>query len=278
MARRFKSIDDYERHLRHKWGIGEKADYKPWFTVRDVKNSTAFRKEIMGLTVARSHHLLSALEFSLFLTLDFRDDVIDIREQFPLFPLALSRKIALTLGVEHPSVVGVETLTPFVMTTDLLVSFLYEGNIRYVAFCVKPEEHLSDAETLAKIDIERVWWESIGVTFKVFSGNDIVKTQSHNILWATDLQRHGLAEHLEPFLVEAAKHIPLGLSSKLGLCDTFAQCFKLDEIDALNLLRLLIGKKYIHVELAEEYLDISRTVTVIENQYLTEERRRVSGD
>ncbi|MFV8419615.1 TnsA endonuclease N-terminal domain-containing protein [Vibrio parahaemolyticus] len=277
MARRFKSIDDYERHLRHKWGIGEKAGYKPWFTVKDVKNKTAFRKELMGLTVARPHHLLSALEFSLFLTMDFRDDVIDIREQFPLFPLALSRKIALTLGVEHPCVVGVETPAPFVMTTDLLVSFLHEGAIRYVAFCVKPEEHLTDSATLAKIDIERVWWESIGVTFKVFSGNDVVKTQSHNILWATDLQRHGLAAHLEPFLVDAAKHVPLGQSSKHGLCDTFAQCFKLDEIDALNLLRLLIGKKYIHVELSEQHLDVSRTVKVIENQYFTEERRRVNG-
>ncbi len=97
-------------------------------------------------------------------------------------------------------------------------------------------------------------------------------------MWgATNLQRLGLAAHFEPFLVVAAKHVPLGQSSKHGRCDTVAQCFKLDEIDALNLLRLLIGKKYIHVELSEQHLDVSRTVKVIENQYFTEERRRVNG-
>ncbi|MBQ4828000.1 hypothetical protein J8L84_01755 [Alteromonas sp. MMG017] len=107
--------------------------------------------------------------------------------------------------------------------------------------------------------------------------NDVVKTQSHNILWATDLQRHGLAGHLEPFLVDAVKHVPLGQSSKQELCETFEQHFKLDTIDALNVLRLLIGKKYIYVELAEQHLDVSRTVTVIENRYFKEELRRVIG-
>ena len=127
MARKFKSLNDYERHLSNKWGIGTKQDYKPWFTVRDVKNNKAFRKEIMGTIVNRNHHLLSALEFSLFLTCEFRDDVIDLREQFPLFPLSLSRKIALTLGVEHPKVVGVKDPVLFIMTTDLLVTYRSEG-------------------------------------------------------------------------------------------------------------------------------------------------------
>ena len=51
MARKFRSIDDFERHLRNKCGVGEKENYKPWFTVRDVKDNKAFRKEIMGTII-----------------------------------------------------------------------------------------------------------------------------------------------------------------------------------------------------------------------------------
>ena len=231
----------------------------------------------MGLTIPRAHHLLSALELSLFVTMDFRDDVVDIREQFPLFPLSLSRKIALTLGVKHPQVVGTNEAIPFVMTTDLLVTFVHKGEYYYVAFCVKPGDEVNDPTTLAKIEIERVWWESIGVTFKVFTGNDTVKLQSHNILWATDVQRHGLAEHLQPFVSGATYLVPEGHSSKHEICDTFAKHFNLDAIDAINLLRLLIGKKYIQVDLSEQQLDASRTINVLENKHYQMELDRVSG-
>ena len=89
----------------------------------------------------------------LFLIMDFRSDVVDIREQFPLFPLSLTRKIALTLDVEHPMVVGVKPPSPFVMTTDLLVTFEKNGIRKYVAFCVKPEKKLSDPHILEKIEM-----------------------------------------------------------------------------------------------------------------------------
>jgi len=276
MARKFKSIDDYERHLSNKWGIGDAETYKPWFTVRDVKNNTAFRKEITGLQVSRQHHLLSALEYYLFLIMDFRDDVVDIREQFPLFPLSLSRKIALTLGADHPQVVGSKVLIPFVMTTDLLVTFRNNGKLRHVAFCVKPDEELCKPKVLAKIEIERVWWESIGVVFKIFIGNDDVKTQSHNILWATDLHRHGLDEHLSPFLPNAAQLVPEGKIFKRALCDIFREKFQLDAIDALNLLRLLIGRKVIEVDLTQNQLDKSTTITVTKNSNLSKELHHAS--
>ena len=271
MARKFRSVDDFERHLRNKCGVGEKENYKPWFTVRDVKDNKAFRKEIMGTTIIRRHHLLSAIEYELFLIMDFRSDVVDIREQFPLFPLSLTRKIALTLDVEHPMVVGVKPPSPFVMTTDLLVTFEKNGIRKYVAFCVKPEKKLSDPHILEKIEIERVWWESIGVTFKIFSGNEKTKVQSHNILWATDIHRHGLDEDFLPLVEDALKLIPEGKSLKYEICGKFSERFNLDAVDALNLLRLLIGRKFIEVDLSQENLDRSTTIEVLTNKHYQRE-------
>lgn len=267
MARDFKSIEDYVRHLRNKWGIGSGDNYKPWFTVRDVKNTKAFRKEIYGVVVQRKHHLLSALEYDLFLCLEFRLDVIDIREQFPLLPLSLSRKVALTLDVEHPKVVGQKGAIPFVMTTDLLVTFQIGEEQKYAAFCVKPEAELKKPNVLAKIEIERVWWESIGVPFKIFCGSENVRAQAQNILWATDIHRHNLEGELQPFTHEAASLVPIGKSSKHDLCELFSLQFSLDPIDSLNLLRLIIGKRYIEVDLTQNNLDKSSTIYVIKSDY-----------
>lgn len=277
MARKFNSIDDFQRHLKRKWGLGEGESYKPWFTVRDVKNNKSFRKEIQGLKVPRKHHLLSSLEYNLFLVMDFREDVVDIREQFPLLPLVLSRKIAITLGVQHPLVVGAKTPTPFVMTTDLLITYRRNNLTKYIAFCVKSQEELSDERVLAKIEIERVWWESIGVTFKLFTGNKKVKYQSHNILWATDLQRHGLHEAIEKYADEAVALISVGKLFKQGICNTFSSRFNIDDIDSLNLLRFIIGKQLIKVELSEEYLDKALSVNVLENRYYRPEVAYASG-
>jgi hypothetical protein len=169
MTRKFESYDDYRRHLKNKYGLGEGSKYKPWFTVRDVKDKNAFRSIIEGIKTSRKHQFLSSIETQLFYILEFLDDVIDIREQFPLFPVSASKKIALNLGVEHPKVP--KTGIDHVMSTDILVTRKNKDSYLYQAFCVKPEEKLKDLRTLEKLEIERIWWEQLGVKFYIFVGN-----------------------------------------------------------------------------------------------------------
>lgn len=265
MTRKFESYDDYRRHLKNKYGLGEGSKYKPWFTVRDVKDKNAFRSIIEGIKTSRKHHFLSSIETQLFYILEFLDDVIDIREQFPLFPVSASKKIALNLGVEHPKVP--KTGIDHVMSTDILVTRKNKDSYFYQAFCVKPEEKLKDLRTLEKLEIERIWWEQLGVKFYIFVGNKKTETISRNIAWATDPVRSGTQRNLNYLVEPAMELLGLGKSLKSEICDDFVNSFNISNEAALNLLRVLIATKQIKVDMSfllEESLSID--IKYIEQQ------------
>ena len=89
------------RWIKQGRGKGIYIDYLPWLTIRDVK-SRGLRTRILGVTVPRIHHLMSKIELRLFQHMEFRKDVLDIREQFPLFPHDETLAIARELNVVHP--------------------------------------------------------------------------------------------------------------------------------------------------------------------------------
>lgn len=124
--------------------VGYGQSYQPWLRAQDVK-SRGNRSIVFGLKTFRNHHLLSSVESNFFYLAQFNDSVIDIREQFPLFPLQLTQQIANHLHFQHPMVRGVrgvpvEVLN--VMTTDFLLTLRTpEGGLRYKAIAVKHNEH-----------------------------------------------------------------------------------------------------------------------------------------
>lgn len=69
--------------------------------------------------------LLSDNEYNYFCLLDLSDNVIDIREQFPI-NREITTKIAEDLNITHP--LDPTTQTPIVMTTDFFITLL--GRLR----------------------------------------------------------------------------------------------------------------------------------------------------
>ncbi len=174
-GRRFKTQADIERYIEQGYGQGEGRDYKPWLRVQDVPSRGRSRK-VSGSKVDRVYHLLSDLEFAYFLTLEFSERVIDIREQYPILPVEEAQDIAASLGIKYPNYPG--TKVPFVLTTDFLVTYLGEdGQPRLGARTVKYEEDLSpspDLEwTLQKLEIERVLWMNRVVDWSVVTDSCI---------------------------------------------------------------------------------------------------------
>ena len=156
MTRRRYSIDDdkIERFFKEGRGSGHGVDYKPWLTIKDV-SSQGLSSRIYSKNTGRQHHLLSNLETSLFLLLDWNDRVIDIREQFPL-DRQVTRMLAAKMGIVHPR--DTHTQTDIVMTTDILVDIRHDGYTRPVALSVKPSNKLEDTRTLEKLELERRYW------------------------------------------------------------------------------------------------------------------------
>lgn len=79
----------------------------------------------------RTHHLLSDLEFWYLLLLEFSEQVVDIREQFPLFPTPAAQEIAANLGISYPRYPS--RTVPFVMTTDFVVTLVDAAGHRSLA-------------------------------------------------------------------------------------------------------------------------------------------------
>lgn len=162
------------RFLKQGRGTGEGLSYKPWLTVHDVSSKGRVSR-MLGRCNRRVHHLLSDIERSAFLSYDWRDDVVDIREQFPL-DRGATCVIATEMGLAHPRDPG--TGVAVVMTTDLLVVFA-DDSVRAVA--CKSSSDLGVTRTAEKLEIERAYWALLGREWKLWTERSTTRVRTENL-------------------------------------------------------------------------------------------------
>lgn len=212
MARRPKSWTelDVEKLIAEGRGKGEGKDYLPWIRVNDFSSLGTSRK-VFGLKTHREHHLLSNVEFDLFLLLEWTDDVVDIREQFPL-DREITIELAKTLGIQHPTYPG--TKIPAVMTADFLVTRAEGSSKRLEAFNAKTASELeTKPRSLEKLEIQRVYFSSMGFSHHIVLDSELPQAACRNIEWIRqsherpgekhpfdgflDVHRAGMLQHLQ---------------------------------------------------------------------------------
>jgi hypothetical protein len=264
-GRKLKSLEDFERALKNKYGIGQGPDYKPWLRIQDVK-SKGTRSLVYGRKSQRNHHMMSSIESEHFYLAEFSNSVIDIREQFPLLPLNYTQKIAKTLGVEHPK--HPQSKEPIIMTTDQLLTIDSSQGTTYHAISVKPEDDSGDLRVLEKIDIERVCWELLGVKFSYFTGNDLTRIQSSNLHWATSPFRENPINFSYDQVNCALSVLAVGQYFVEDLCNQLISMNITSHNDALLLIRFLIADKLIDVDLSTNIPEsgLVDVKSVVENQ------------
>lgn len=246
-GRKLESLNDFERALKYKYGIGQGLNYKPWLRVQDVK-SKGTRSLIYGRKSHREHHMMSSIESELFYLAEFSNGVIDVREQFPILPLNYTQKIAKTLGIAHPK--HPQTKEPIIMTTDQLLTIDSLQGTTYHAISVKPENDSKDLRVLEKIDIERVCWELLGVKFSYFTGNDVTRIQSSNLHWATSPFRENPISFSCDQINSALSMMTARQYFLEDLCNQLISMNITSHDDALLLIRFLIADKFIDVDLS----------------------------
>lgn len=246
-GRKLENLNDFKRALKGKYGVGVGLDYTPWLRIQDV-NSHGTRSQIQGIKINRIHHTLSSIESEFFYLAEFSDAVVDIREQFPLFPLNLSIKMAETFGVKHPT--HPMTKQPVIMTTDFVLTLMKDGVLSYHAISVKPENVANKKRVLEKNDLERNWWESLGIPFHYYTGNKLTRCQSKNISWATDPTRSKIIKFSNAEIEIAVGLLNQGKYFKKDICNMFIKTIGIEHDNALNLLRTLIAEKYVEVDLS----------------------------
>jgi len=164
-------ITDARKHKEGR-GRGENYNYKPWIKCREI-NSLGSTTEVIDFKSGRTIHLLSQGERYAYYILRWNDENDDIREQYPL-DIAKTMEIAKKLGVKHPMNAGKYVY----MTTDL---FVVRRDGSCTAYSVKINRDAIGKRDIEKLTIERIYWQSQGVDFKMIYKDDIDPILVQNI-------------------------------------------------------------------------------------------------
>lgn len=194
---------DVLRWIKEGHGQGHGQNYRPFIHVRDVP-SHGRSSMVFGLKTKRIHHYLSDGEYANHILAEFSPAVIDIREQFALLPWEVTQQIAHSIGVRHPTYPG--TKTPTVMTSDLVLTLKYKNQIFDAVISVKgsplktvPQTRQNE-RTIQKLAIERLYWESQGVAWKLVTKDQLPMILVYNLdLLRSCLVRKNL-DYLDSFV------------------------------------------------------------------------------
>jgi len=240
--RRVWNSDTYDRYVSEGRGQGVGADYKPWIVIQDFA-SVGMVSRVLGTKTGRIHHLMSNLELWLFYLFDWSDDVLDIREQYPLSDLTQAINIAERENIRYPY--DPRSGFPYVMTSDFYIDTRQGANV----LSVKPSSELSKPRVREKLEIEHRYWKERGISWGIMTEREINKSKALNIEWlaqAKDLGIFGLSESIqnactEYFLMNyRANHSALAV-----LLAEVEYIFNLSKGMGLNIFKHLVYWKHI---------------------------------
>ena len=208
-----------ERKLKEKRGTGTGANYKPWIYAREI-GSIGTESVFNDWKHGRPIQCLSQAEMQAYMVLRFRNDVDDIREQYPL-DINITRAIARKYGIPHPH----DQYT--YMTTDFLVTHIYvDGSLFLHAYTVKPNETVVTDYTIKNFFIEQTYWATKGVRLELIYSDMLDKIYIENIRQCVPYYSPSSVHTKVDFLkhLVSRKILPIGMHVPLNfpeLADTY---------------------------------------------------------
>jgi hypothetical protein len=157
-----------QNYIKKGRGKGTGSDYSPFIQAHDNKiASEGWLTRHKGWKTGRIHHTLSEHERKYLYYCEWVDEVVDIREQWPLLPVEKTIEIAKQIGVEHANIDG----TPVVMTTDFRLTLKTANGFLDVIRTIKPNEKL-DKRTLELFEIERRFFAEEGIDWRIVTSTN----------------------------------------------------------------------------------------------------------
>ena len=175
MPRGGRKTDKYR--LLEKRGTGSYEKYTPWLKIHEF-GSKGRAHRLIGWKVKRLYQFMSDLELYYFLLSQWIEEVVDIREQFPLLPLEKTLLIADELGYEHPDK---RSGNKVVITTDFLITIKDTNGIRNIARAIKMSSDCRKPRVIEKLSIEKKYWENSHIEWGIVTERQINKTKAINI-------------------------------------------------------------------------------------------------
>lgn len=169
------------KYIKEGRGQGIGKDYIPWIKIQDFPSNGRVSR-VKSWKTGRVHHFLSDLETKYFYYIEWQDDVIDIREQYPLMDRILAMDIAYINNIRYP--VDPKTKTPIVMTTDFMITKVNKEKAeQHVARTVKYLANLEDKRALEKLFIEKQYYKQKNIDWGIVTEDKIPDELVSNIKW-----------------------------------------------------------------------------------------------
>ncbi|MEW8549566.1 MAG: TnsA endonuclease N-terminal domain-containing protein [Candidatus Thiodiazotropha endolucinida] len=275
MARRkLKTLKDYSRSLKNGYGVGEGAEYLPWLRVVDVPSKGKSSKP-PGIKIPRTHQLLSKHELNFFLLAEFNPGVSDIREQFPLLPLDLVIRLASEAGIDYPH--GRDSKDPCVLTTDFLLTLAMRRERSFLAVAVKTASDLLDPKVRSRLELERLWWNSLEIPWRLVTDEQLDKQIGRNLEWFSDPLRGrkgsaGEEPISDELITDLCSHLEPGFFQWSGQIDRLSQLLGLDGRFTSSLLKAAIWYRKVIVDLETpiQDQDLIHILKVVSPQHMDE--------
>lgn len=254
--RRTWNASAYQRYLKEGRGQGSGAEYIPWIRVQDF-SSSGMVSRVKGTKTGRVHHFLSNLEMMFFFLLDWSDEVVDIREQYPLKDLSSAVDIAEKAHIRYPY--DTKSGFPYVMTSDFFIDTVDGPSV----ISIKSSDDLSRPRVREKLEIERRYWSQYNIRWRVVTEKQINRTKAKNIEWllqARDLNLFGLSEQEQKFCIAYFMiHYADNMDSLGSVMCSIERKFNLLPGMGLNIYKHLAYMKLIAFNVCDE-VDHSRFV------------------
>ncbi len=166
--------------LREKRGQGYGENYKPWILPHELPSDSRTHK-ILGWKHNRVYYLLSDGELWVFLIYQMEDNVLDIREQFPLLPIEKTLLIADQMNIIHPPKNRSDRNMKTVMTSDFNLLVKKGDVVKEIVRTLKTEDDFNKIRTQEKFLIEKEYWSQKGIDWGVILHDEECKVIGKNI-------------------------------------------------------------------------------------------------
>jgi hypothetical protein len=257
----------FEKFLKEKRGQGNLKEYKPWLTTQDVP-SLGRRSRILGRKTGRLHHLLSDNESDYFEILDWADNVLDIREQFPLLESETAQTIAADMGVKYPT--DKTSGFPYILSTDFLITIQAGGKTKEIARTIKPAKELDRIQIIEKFEIERRYWAAKDIDWGIVTEHELPKLLVANLEsfrsdYQLELESKISFIELQKFKDLLKTKLQQTTQSVLEITQNLDHSYNFEHGLSLSVFRHLVAQKEIKLDMTEK-IDLNKPVdkTVIE--------------
>lgn len=265
--------DKYNRFIKEGRGEGSGKNYKPWLTIQDFP-SLGRVSRVLGWKTDRIHHLFSDLQTKYFYMLEWAEQIIDIREHFPLLDVEETIRDKEDLRFDLFS--DKESQTPYIISTNFLITVKNtRGGTYHLAREVKSASELDKKRTLETLEIKRRYWEAKGIDWGIVTNKEINTAFAKNVEWIhSALYSYGEQGLSQEDTVALSKILLERLSNKEGSIRNsttdFDYEFQLASGTGLFILKYLIANKQIEFDMMSPININASTNEIKVNHQLTQ--------